>query len=120
LKYSKFVVSTGFLISDEIIKSLEKRSIFLDAAVPFWSGKAVKSERKDITVIESAWAARGQVKQNEFNSIFPRDKIFSCMAEAIMLGLEKKVKRSCKKIVISNVKLLKKIGEKYNFYSKVS
>lgn len=116
LKTSKLVISTYLFLSEEIIKNLEPKSIFLDAIFPFWSAKTIYNERKDVLPIEVAWVTRGPLVHKEFDIFFPKNAIMACIAETIVLGLQNSLNHSITDFNPKNVEIVSNLAKKEGFF----
>jgi predicted amino acid dehydrogenase len=115
LKGSKFVISTYLLVSEEMIESLESKSVFLDTIVPFWGARTILKERKDVLPIEAAWVTRGPLIHKEFDILFPKNAIVACIAEATTLGLQNLLDHSITEFTPKNVAVVSNLAKEEGF-----
>jgi predicted amino acid dehydrogenase len=115
LKKASFVINTYLMLPQTIIDRLEPGAIFLDAVVPFWATRTLRDMRKDVTAIESAWQNGSFLDRKQVINLLPPDKLYACMAETILFGLENSINPVHLEINALNAKI---IGEKARILDK--
>lgn len=102
--------------SEAIIKSehLKEGAVVYDVTQPQNIDKTTMSERKDLKIIDGGLVYSENIYFN-FSFGLPRNVIFSCLGETILLATENQKKNFLGKTNVENIKLVKKISSKYDF-----
>ncbi|MBM7616185.1 shikimate dehydrogenase [Alkaliphilus hydrothermalis] len=113
------VVVTVTSSIDDVIKAeyIKTGAVVCDVARPRDVSKAVQEKRKDVLVIEGGVIEVPKGVKFNFNFGFPDGLSYACMAETMILSLEKKYENFSlgREIDINKVDEIKRLADKHGF-----
>jgi len=115
--YKVDVVISATSSLNEIIdaRKLKKNCIVIDASKP--SSISEKSGRKDITIIKGGLVKLPEPVDFGFDFDCPKDVVYACMAEPMILAMAGKFENFClgNKIPLEKIQEIGKLGKKFGF-----